>query len=342
MRYLLLTIFTCLTQVVWGQRIMLVHDSKDQFGNVGILLTAITDAGYSADVFDAAGLLRSPTDDEMSAYDLVIWYTSTDGVELNFWLQQDIDNGFLRSYLENSSGKLWVIGNDFLYDRYGAAPVTFDPGSFMYDHMGIGRYLAQSYGDDGGLGVPYLLHGRGDGTDDTLRWQFPTLWWADALEPVQDAKTIYRMGGEPGYPLRDLPAAILYEHPVYGSRVLTYGFDLSLLETPGLRRDAIGLAIDLFQFPSSVELALVTSQVDCFPNPAAQRVHFSLPVATGQRVDCGLLSLSGQEFFRGVATWSAQGEICLLDLPAGLPAGIYLLQIRSAGQSWLSRVVLQR
>ncbi len=341
MRYLLLTLFTCLAPLAWGQRIMLVNDSKDQFGNVDTLLGAISDAGYTADLFDATDLLRSPTDDEMLAYELVIWYTSTDGVELNFWLQQDIDNGFLRSYLENSRSRLWVIGNDFLYDKYGAAPVMFEAGSFVHDHLGIGRYVAQSYGDDGGLGVPYLLRERPEGGDDTLRWQFSTLWWADALEPVPGATTIYRMGGDPGYPLRDLPAGILYEHPVYGSKALTCAFDLSLLQTPALRRDAIGLAVDLLRFASSVEPDRPALHIDCFPNPATRQLSFALPDRAGQQVACGLMSLTGQELFRGTATWSGPGDICRLDLPAGLPGGIYLLRITSAGESWLSRVVLQ-
>ncbi|MDN5330581.1 MAG: hypothetical protein PWP35_2368 [Bacteroidales bacterium] len=78
----------------------------------------------------------------------LLWYTSTDRVGFYFWNDTDENNLHIINYL-NNGGKLVVIGNDFLYDRF-ATPSTFAPGDFVYDFLGTLVYYAQSYGDDGG------------------------------------------------------------------------------------------------------------------------------------------------------------------------------------------------
>ena len=93
-------------------------------------------------MFDAASELETPSLTGLLEYDIVIWHTSNDGVDLQFWEGMDQDNEILKSYL--SEGKiLWVIGNDFLFDRHSTG-ATFDDGSFEHDFLGIFSYDAQS------------------------------------------------------------------------------------------------------------------------------------------------------------------------------------------------------
>ncbi len=93
-------------------------------------------------MFDAASELETPDLNRLLEYDVVIWHTSNDGVDLQFWEGMDQDNEILKSYV--SEGKiLWVVGNDFLFDRHSSG-ATFDAGSFEHNFLGIFSYDAQS------------------------------------------------------------------------------------------------------------------------------------------------------------------------------------------------------
>ncbi len=93
-------------------------------------------------MFDAASELETPDLNRLLEYDVLIWYTSNDGVDLQFWEGMDQDYEILKSYV--SEGKiLWVVGNDFLFDRHSTG-ATFDAGSFEHNFLGIFSYDAQS------------------------------------------------------------------------------------------------------------------------------------------------------------------------------------------------------
>ncbi len=164
----------------------------------------------------------------LNAQNLVIWHTSTWGQNLNLWEQTDQDNAALKAYLSKPSANLWLIGNDFLFDRYTSPPVTFAAGTFPFDYLGITNYKAQSYGDDGNLGVPFVKPAAPNPIANlgNVNWQFSTLWWADQCEIRAEAKEVYLFGGI-GYPLSNGITGWYYQRP-NDSKVLTFAFDLSL------------------------------------------------------------------------------------------------------------------
>ncbi len=176
-------------------RILFVDD--DDYQNYEFSLKESLDRdGFVYDVFNTALHSSSPDAATLANYDLVIWYTGSDGLDQYFWSGNDSENPALADYLDNG-GRLWINGLDVLYDRYGAAPDVFAPGSFVYDYMGLKSYTAQSYSnDDGSLGNPLLYRATDSelSTIDTLRWRFATAHYLDAVVGNQRSFTDYVMG----------------------------------------------------------------------------------------------------------------------------------------------------
>jgi hypothetical protein len=114
--------------------VLFVNDNSVFSYNTDTVVNTLNATGLTYDIFDARDSLRSPTIAEMENYDLLIWYCSTDGVGNFLWNGNDTDNTDLMAYLE-TGGYLWVMGNDFLYDRYDT-PHTFSEGDFLYDYLG--------------------------------------------------------------------------------------------------------------------------------------------------------------------------------------------------------------
>ncbi len=204
------------------QKISIVFVDDDNYSNhESYLYTALDNIGIRYKIFDCGALAGGDTVEQvpdaqyLDQFDLAIWFTGNDGVGLAFWNGEDSVNTELQDYLDNG-GRLWISGNDFLYDRYSGAPDVFAPGDFVYDYLGIASYDAQSKVDDGGLGVPMLI--RDDSctvtTLDTLDWRYSTLWYVDAVTPVSDAQVMYRMGPA-SYVLANSPAALYLNTPTY-------------------------------------------------------------------------------------------------------------------------------
>ncbi|NUO01474.1 MAG: T9SS type A sorting domain-containing protein [Saprospiraceae bacterium] len=324
--------------------ILLVDDSKDNFNNTGFLALALDSAGYEYTLFDAAGDDVSPTGEELSQYDLVIWHTSTDGVDLQLWGADDIDNGNLLSYLQEG-GNLWLIGNDFMYDRYGAAPDTFQLGEFPYDYLGIDRYIAQAYGDDGGLGVPGVepAPGQPAGGLGALNWTFSTLWWADAVSPLQTAAPVYLMSGD-AYPLAGMPAAVWYNQGDF--RVMSFFFDLTLVSDFQLAKQTVASVVGLFEsLVSDTEtppLPGIAMQVT--PNPFAESVKLSLSLERNAMTSIQVVDLFGRKIAQPLnRTELIAGQHDFQWIPsADLPNGVYLARFEIDGKSAAEYLVLSK
>jgi hypothetical protein len=247
--------------------ILFVNDNEEIPGNTTTVLSAFDDTGYIYDVFDAVAEQRSPDFSELLPYQLVIWYTGTDGVDRWLWNGENEDNVNLMAWL-NEGGYFWVMGNDFLVDRYGT-PTTFQEGEFVYDYLGIETYFAQSYGDDGGIGVSQLdlVQGQSITSLDPVQWSFPTLWWADACLPVEGGQPVYRMGPE-SYVFNDYYTAIFYEAPTH--KALSFCFDPSLMDTD---QNRIQLFSDVMAFFENLvgvdekDTDILTDQLKMYPNP---------------------------------------------------------------------------
>lgn len=173
---------------------ILVVDDDNNYNNESKLYDALDSKSILYDSYDCSAEGGSPDSAAMSEYDLVIWFTGSDGGSTYFWNGADSDNPEIIGYL-NQGGKLWSYGIDILYDRYGSAPDTFSTGDFVYDYMGIASYDAQSHlGADAG-GVPQLEQTADKiSTIDLLTWTVTELWYVDGVTPAPGAVSHYTMG----------------------------------------------------------------------------------------------------------------------------------------------------
>ncbi len=218
-----------LTFVRQVAKVMVVFDDNHTNHN-DIIRDALNDLNLDYTDFDCGNdgsdlPAQIPTFDQLKANDLVFWFTGNDGKGLALWNGHDTLNTDLQHYLDNG-GKLWVAGIDFLYDLYGGAPDTFQAGDFVFDYLGISSYDAQSKKDDGGKGLPMAILDRNDAPQglesiDTLLWKYSTLWYVDAITPVEGAKVVYRMGPA-DYALAGDPVFICYQTPDFLTLTTTF------------------------------------------------------------------------------------------------------------------------
>jgi hypothetical protein len=229
MKKLFFCTFLFVSFLSFGQsKLLLVKDESLGYGNTDTVKSALAATGSTVTVFSAPDSGRTPTAIEMKKYDLVIWYCSSNGINLWFWNNAQTDNPELVTYL-NGGGKLWVIGTDLLYNRYGGS-ATFATNSFPYTQMGLASYDVQSYGNDGGVGVSLLYRDKGYTLPipDTLRWVYSTLWWVDGVTLRPSAISVYKMGPA-GYALAGKDASVLYTNG--SSYVMSYFFDIAMVDS---------------------------------------------------------------------------------------------------------------
>jgi len=253
--------------------ILFVDDSDDTFGNAETFYQAIEDAGYSVAYYDAVSEGNGPTISELESYDLVVWHTSTDGTDLQLWEGSDQDNLDLMSYLDNG-GNLWLVGLDFLYDRYGVPSIEFTASDFVYNYLGIWVYTSQSYGNGGEMGVPYVSPAEGvsiSGLGD-INWSLETLWWVDGVTPTVGADAVYKMSGDESYPLNGQVCALL-KHGL-DNTVLTYLFDLALATPEDLAQNTSAVLSYFENLVLSTKELPVENADAVYPNPV--RTYFRI------------------------------------------------------------------
>ena len=215
--------------------VLLVNDNANGTTRYLELDTTLTNLDYAYDIYHTEETGTYPDILTLGYYDVVIWYTGNDGVDLKLWDLSDPNdykfNEPLRLYM-NGGGIVWLQGLDFMYDIFGSAPDTLQPGQFIYDYMGIKTYAAQSKADDGGVGVAQMDIEAGSPdpicTFTPIEWVYSTLWYADGFEITPNAEGVYRMG-PPGYVLDAYLSGV---YNVNGnSRVLTFGFETARIDT---------------------------------------------------------------------------------------------------------------
>jgi len=302
----------------FSQQILFVNDNGLLQANTDTMLYAIQQAGYPGfDYFDARDSLRSPTYLEIAGYDLVIWYCSSDGVGNYFWEGTDSDNFALIQYL-NNGGRLWVMGTDLLYDRY-ATPQQFIPGDFVYDFLGIAEYHAQSYGDDGGLGVE-LLEGTGFlSWMGNLQWIFQTAWWVDACLPAPAAIGLFRMGPA-GYAFDTYFSGFALDN---GHTAVSFCFDPAIIDTYDMRLVLTTAIIDYLLNISAAPSAVIQQGIRVFPNPFRGRLNIEFP-EIAQDMNIRILDPCGRIILEENCRDAGSN---ILRLHPDLLPGMYLLQL---------------
>ncbi len=151
---------------------ILLVDDDNRYNNEFLMTDALDLTGRPYAVFDCGnsdGMATNiPPADTLGKYDLVIWFAGDDGKLDALWNAADKDNQAIKDYLNLGKKKMWIIGSDILYDRYGGAPDVFQAGDMVYDYFGIASYDVQTHLDDGNTGVAWLtLAGGATVTDVT-------------------------------------------------------------------------------------------------------------------------------------------------------------------------------
>ena len=207
-------------------KILYVNDDNNGADEDGPIVTALNNLGI--DYVRINGYDSVPSYAFAQHYDLILWYTGNDGVT-DLW---DSDNTFkdVLEQFEANAGVVWVDGLDWIYDIYGTAPDNFAPGDFIYDKLGISKYLSQSYVDDGNNGVPQYDTVENPITRvNPIKWVYSSLYYADGLEILPSAVALYKMYDDPSYPLAGQITALYHQ---YGTGVyLSSGFRLGKMDT---------------------------------------------------------------------------------------------------------------
>ncbi|NTW26521.1 MAG: T9SS type A sorting domain-containing protein, partial [Lentimicrobium sp.] len=341
-RFLLASIvfaFLYLSPTVKAQfSVLFVNDNSVFYPNTETVLDNLQQIS-ATDYFNSVDSLRGPTYAEMYPYDLIIWYTSTDGLDRYFWSGTDSDNEDLKLYMQDG-GMLWVMGNDFLYDRYGAAPVDFVSGDFPLDYLGIQQYAAQSYGDDGNSGLPMLTLEENNLINeipDTLQWIYETLWWADGCIPETGVTPFYRMGPD-SYILSSYFSAFASEQDRWMGTTVTLLFDPALIDTDENRISLFEGIIDYFTahiIDKVVALEAPVNQLRIFPNPSKDLINIGI-VNSHQTlaIEISIFDFTGREVLsQKMETSGNPLDISILD------KGIYMVKAFNGQQIYAGKFI---
>jgi hypothetical protein len=261
-KYLIWSLFLLLNAATYAQfKILLVKDEDLNFGNTDTVKTALLATGSTVDLFSAVDSNRAPSLTELKKYNLVVWYSASDGVGLHLWDIADGDTSALAKYI-SQGGMFWVAGLDFLYNKYGAPAVTFGANEFANKYLGIASYDVQSYGSDGGNGLPQAQPGSQCPYSNpaVLQWIYSTLWWADGCTPNSSAVASYVMGPNT-YSLYGKACEIITE--VNTAPVISTFFDPALIDTYANRVNYVKKVVAFFKAYLSVpvELSAFTASI---------------------------------------------------------------------------------
>lgn len=331
-------LFMAMTAPINAQfNILFVDDSADTFENAEELAATLDSLGYEYTYYDAIGQNVSPLASEMSEYDLVIWYTSSWGLDLQLWGGGDSTNHELVEYLAQPDANVWLIGLDYFFDKYGLAPVTFQTGDFAYDYLGISGYLIQSFADDGSLGVPLVTPAPGQpisGLED-ITWEFSTLWYADGFELRPEATPVY-LFGDSDYILNGFPTGAWF-HPAGGARVLTYGFDLALAADFELMRTHVATVLNWWEdeLSSTESPAIDPLSVKISPNLFTDRLEIRIKTQETTPVSVLIYDTNGQlagQVAEQEMVWPGEEKVLYWKAQATLPDGIYYCNVQTGQQ----------
>jgi len=341
---LLITLFVGAAVYAQDISILLVDDSDDAFENTANIEAGLSNNSIAYDLFDAVGSTASPSIEELRNYDLVIWHTSVDLDNLHLWNELDEDNGNLELYLEEG-GNLWLIGLDFLYDRYNIPQDTFQTGDFVYDHLGIASYDAQSYGDDDNFGLPLVRPAEDQPIMGLveINWIYPTLWWADVVTPREEASTIFVMGHD-NYVFLGETAALWYDNGT--SKALTFTFDLALANSQELIDTTVGSIVGFFaeQITDVEQILGNSTKVSLYPNPTNQLAQLSFELSEAAQVEIDVVNMNGQSVASICTTQTLAAGLHQFNwTPAPqVPDGLYQIRIRVNDELYTKAIALNR
>jgi len=328
-------------QVLDDFAVLLVNDNDYGVDRYLELDTSLANIGYDYRIYNFNTSPDLPTIEYLVNFDVVIWYTGNDGLDLKLWDVSDtMDYKFnepLMQYL-NFGGCVWVQGLDFLYDVFGNAYdeeaemiASFEPGQFVYDYMGIKTYVAQSHADDLVTdGTPQL-----DITEsnmitelDPVLWTYTTMWYVDALDVTDNAYPLYYLG-DMTYDFSLYYAAVLNEKDA--ATVITYTFETARLDTEAstdaLLEEMLAYLEDNLEGLTAIdETSAIAHSV--YPIPAQKELNIALETATDGHYTVNIYDLAGRQV--QVSDLKPVNGLLKVDV-SHLRAGSYIYNIEQAG-----------
>ena len=311
-----------------AQNILFINDNNYITYNTDTILSAMNHTIYSSyhywSIPDSAFV--SPSDSFMATFDLVVWYCSTDGVGLGLWNGSPTGNTVAVNYA--ASGKpMWIIGQDILYQEYGDSS-HFAAGDFAYNYMGLSSYDGQSYVDDGATGLPEADRVSTASTlfPATLKWEFSTLWYADACTPNPGVKAIYEMG--PSSYVMYGKDCMFHNHQG-GVDVMSTFFDPALIDSFSNRVTFLQNGITYLLGTTSVKNTTQSPKVAIYPNPAKSMSHIQINTTKAGTVSTEVYSVDGKRMLQQtnqIASGNNNFETSLMDLSAG----VYFISIKDS------------
>ncbi len=280
-------------------------------------------------------------------FNFVFWEAGNDGVDSLLWKYQwsDVDTQPVQPYafydqITNyilNGNIFWLDGIDIIYDVYGKAPDEFQQGDYVYDILGITKYVAQSKDDDGDLGVPYYYKtSENEVTPDVdqVNWKWATLWHADALEIKDDAIPLFKMGGDSDYPLLGQISCFSYYNLIFTQ------FRLGAVKTQDLANKIVKDILDAaanghFQpKPEPTQSTQVSNiKLSIFPNPAHSYLHVSAPELTN-----GVLTVTDIE---GRKVYQTQFNKFKTLFVGDFEPGIYLVKIKANNGTVTHKLIIK-
>lgn len=318
---LLLFIGLFLSTNLQSQNILVINDNDNITTNTDTLLSALNNTIYNAyDIWsipDSGGVV--PTVSIMNNYDAIIWYCSTDGIDLALWGGTTSGHPNLVAYIQ--TGKpVWLIGLDILYDHYPTYSV-FGAGEFAFDYMGIEAYNYQSYVDDGNLGVPLLEKMSASPTYflNSIEWIFSTLWYVDGCNASAGTFELYKMGPA-SYPLQG--EVCMFHKKTSSQSVMSTFFDPALINTSSNRSSFLenGITYLLNSNVGITESNILETNIS--PNPAFNQV--SIQTSESKIQEISIFNLSGNKI-RSIKVNNISNFLFPLN---EIIKGIYLLQVQ--------------
>ena len=316
-------------------KVLLVDDDVNSYDEWEYVSTALTNSGYAFDTINI-DTNASPDFNTLNAYDMVIWHTANDGLDLNLWDTVTGNpvqyNAAIMQFLD-SNGVLWVDGLDFMFDQFGAAPVDFAAGDFVYDRLGISKYAAQSHANDtvgsySGLTVVYAPTTNTITTQDSLKWKWSSVWYADAFEITNEATSLFEMGPS-DYDFYGKVSGLYKENIITTSlRIASLGdgsarvqADIDLLVKEMIVAAEAGTFV---KNTSSISTSTKEDNVTSYPNPVSDVLTITFDAARNASIK--VYDLGGKVIMEDVISENAtQYQINVTDINSG----VYFFRILS-------------
>ncbi len=326
-------------------KVLLVDDDANGSDESFRIDTALAHSGYTYS-FINIDTNAAPSYDDLKDYDMVIWTTANDGLNLNLWDVSDTAtngigaikfNSALMQYVD-SGNVVWIDGLDFIYDIYHGAPYDFNMGDFCYDVMGIDNYVAQSHKDDtlgsfNGLPVAVKAATNTITNLDSIKWKYSSLWYADAFDVTTTSTVLYVMGPS-NYDFAG-KASMLYNQNVITSslRIGAMGdgagnyaqADIDLLIKGMVDAAAAGTFVK-----TGIGMNEISNNASfkSYPNPASSNITFEMPAT--KTASLVIYDITGKVIFN--QNINAANGIYNLDL-SSYNSGMYIYNIISGNAS---------